>query len=962
MSPRLLEAIRVEAKSAVWASGVRLATAGAAALERRQGAEFVFRVKAPGRAVATTVFLTPDDDWECSCDGVTSPCEHIVAAAITFAREGVAAPTTAARWTRLAYRFRREGDGLGVQRELVNPDGTRQPLEAPLVSLLASGKTSSLQLESGDLTADTWLSRPRRGPLPAAQLEGLLKLLAPSRNITFEGREVAFSDEVVFPCASVRDDGDDVVVRIEANPRVSEVVAAGVARCDDVLCPLGATDITGPFLAALPTEKRYAPRELSVLKLEVLPRLARRMDVSVQSSRLPRIDRSLVPRIELKLTTIPDGAEVLPLLVYGQPAHARVDGAELKHLQGALPLRDEAKEAQLVRDLRETFDLVPGRRTTFRGSDAAQFVSRLRNFRGELVGEAREVLGQAVQLMPSLSMQATSADGSSRVSASVQFRSPDGIEAPAAAVLAAWRGGLNVVSLENGSWAQLPAAWLSQHGEKVALLLAARNDDGTVAAHSLPALSLLAESLDAPAPPELGALLPLVQGFTGIESGPVPAQLESILRPYQRRGVDWLHFLRRAGLGGILADDMGLGKTLQAICALSGRTLVVCPASVISVWQEQLARYRPELSVATYHGSARVLTSAQVTLTTYAILRLDVEALRVVNWATLVLDEAQSIKNPDSQVARAAYQLSAGFRLAITGTPLENRLEELWSLVHFTNRGLLGGRRQFADSAASLELVRSKVAPILLRRLKAEVAPELPPRTEYVRPVTLEEGERAVYDAVLAATRADVVAKLDAGSGTMAVLEALLRLRQAACHRALVPGQVATHSSKVSSLMEALETLVAEGHKALVFSQWTSLLDLVEPALTAHGFPFLRLDGTVKDRASVVRAFEGEGGPPVLLLSLKVGGVGLTLTAADHVFLLDPWWNPAVEAQAADRAHRIGQTRPVFIHRMVSVGTVEERILTLQDSKRALVAAALDGGNAATGLTRDDLLGLLAPL
>jgi len=334
-----------------------------------------------------------------------------------------------------------------------------------------------------------------------------------------------------------------------------------------------------------------------------------------------------------------------------------------------------------------------------------------------------------------------------------------------------------------------------------------------------------------------------------------------------------------------------------------------------------------------------------------------------------VLDEAQAIKNPDSQTARAAYALPAALRLALTGTPVENRLEELWSLMHFANRGLLGGRGDFADRHArpiadgqpgAAAALRQRVRPFLLRRLKQDVAPELPPRTDAVLKVSLDDGERAVYDAVRAATQKDVLALLETGGGVMKALEALLRLRQAACHPALVPGQTASTSSKIEALMEALETAVAENHKALVFSQWTSLLDLIEPALARAELPFVRLDGSTRDRGEVVGRFQAEDGPPVMLVSLKAGGSGLNLTAADHVSLCDPWWNPAVEAQAADRTHRIGQTRPVFVYRLIAADTVEERILALQDSKRALMDAALADGAAAAGLTRADLLALLA--
>jgi SNF2 family DNA or RNA helicase len=309
------------------------------------------------------------------------------------------------------------------------------------------------------------------------------------------------------------------------------------------------------------------------------------------------------------------------------------------------------------------------------------------------------------------------------------------------------------------------------------------------------------------------------------------------------------------------------------------------------------------------------------------------------------------------------------FKLSLSGTPVENRLEELWSQMHFSNRGLLGGRSDFKERHAgpiesghegAAARLREKIRPFVLRRLKREVAPELPPRTERVLTVELDEKERAVYDAVRAATLSDVVKRLSEGGSVLAALEALLRLRQASCHSALVPGQVANGSSKIEALVEALSDASADGHKALVFSQWTSLLDLIEPHLRTAGITFNRLDGSTVDRGAVVNAFQAEGGPSVMLLSLKAGGTGLNLTAADHVFLMDPWWNPAVEDQAADRTHRIGQDKPVFVYRLVAKDTVEERILVLQDKKRAVAEAALGQAGQAAAITRDDLLALFA--
>jgi hypothetical protein len=782
--------------------------------------------------------------------------------------------------------------------------------------------------------------------------------------------------------ATLSDRAGTVSLVIAPDPRVRQVVAPGLALCDEedgraTLHRLVETDLTGVRLQNLPIRRSFSDAQMGELVTTVLPDLARRAVVDIQSDRLPPVARDLAPRIVLDLDQVEGGLSVLPTLVYGAPPVARIDAGKLVYLRGPVPLRDAPAEQRAVERLRADLDLVVGRRTTFDAHDAPRFVERLKRWRGDLAGRAAGVVKPAATLVPRLRV---TGDGEPDVGFELTFEVRDAREVQgarggatavdAAAVVRAWQEGLGLVPLAEGGWAGLPAGWLQKHGQRVADLLAAREDDGRLARHALPALAALCAELEQPPPPGLDRLAPLIEGFDKLPDAATPSDLTATLRAYQREGVSWLAFLRGAGLGGILADDMGLGKTLQAMCVFDKATLVVCPTSVLFNWKSELARFRPGLRVAVYHGPNRTFDeSSDVTLTTYAILRLDAKALAARSFGAVVLDEAQAIKNPDSQTARAAYALRAGFRLALTGTPVENRLEELWSLMHFANRGLLGGRSDFADQiarpiaegrAGAAAALRQRIRPFILRRLKKDVAPELPPRTEGVLRVELTDGERAVYDAVRAATQKDILALLEGGKGVIAALEALLRLRQAACHPALVPGQTAPTSSKIEALLEALETAVAEGHKALVFSQWTSLLDLIEPALARAELTFARLDGTTRDRAGVVARFQADDGPPVMLVSLKAGGSGLNLTAADHVFLCDPWWNPAVETQAADRTHRIGQTRPVFVYRLVAAATVEERILALQDAKRALMDAALGDAASAAGLTRDDLLALLA--
>jgi hypothetical protein len=897
-----------------------------------------------------------------------------------------------ARWGRVIYKLARAEGGLRVTRAIAATDGTETPLASTLSAVLSRpSDAGTVSPEELDLRADQLLGPGSRAALPPTKLDALLRLLAGCGRVLLDGRPVGVAEDELAPRARVDDRGADVALTIQAAPGVREVVSAGVALVADsddgasetlTLQRLRETDLSGPWLQHLPQTRVFPQRELGTLTATVLPDLALRIEVDVRSRRLPRLVRDVAPRVVLELDHAGDGLSVLPTIVYGAPPFARVDDGRLVRvdLKGPVPVRDQAAERALIHKLRADLDLLPGHRTTYAGADAPRFAEKLRRWRGGVVGDGARALGEARSLRPRLTLSSTAAadGGPPHVTFDLGFDVEGGAKQDGAkpggsveaeAVLRAWREGLGFVPLLGGGWAALPKAWLQAHGERLADLLAARDAAGRLATHALPALGALCDDLDQPRPEGLERVQPIFEQFESLPEPRLPEGMTATLRGYQRTGVAWLSFLRDARLGGILADDMGLGKTLQALGVAGPGTLVVCPTSVLHNWAAEAKRFRPDLRVAVYHGPGRELDeTADLTITSYALLRLDATKLAARPWRAVFLDEAQAIKNPESQVARAACALTADLRLALSGTPVENRLDELWSLMRFANPGLLGGRAEFEARWArpvalgepgAAERLRGRIRPFVLRRRKRDVAPELPPRTEAVLHVELDERERAVYDAVRAASRADVVALLEAGGGVMKALEVLLRLRQAASHAALVPGQTAAGSSKVDVLLAALATAAADGHKALVFSQWTSFLDLVEPHLAKAGVPFTRLDGSTRDRAAVTAEFQAEGGPPVMLVSLKAGGTGLNLTAADHVFLCDLWWNPAVEDQAADRAHRIGQERPVTIYRLVALGTVEERILALQEQKRGLVDAALGDADRAGALTRDDLLALL---
>jgi len=968
----VFDAVRAACFPATWARGVALARADAVVEQRSGAGEAIFRIVLRGGMLSRRVTLFVEDrDWECECASHETACEHVVAAVVAWQqarRAGVerVAPRRAA--ARVGYRFTRTPGGLALERVLER-DGAVSPLEATLAAVsegrAAGGRFVATQ---DDLALELALGTHRRGLLPPQLLSRLFGPLSRCDDVTLDGVPIRAAADPVLPRARLQDSGEDgLLLSVEPDPAVTESFANGAVLCGSTLHRVGDPRLTAVEREQLGRGRRFGPGELAELVTEVLPALRRRIPLVIETSRLPAT-QPLRPRAMVEVAGEGRTLSVLATIVYGDPPIARVDAGRLALLgAGAVPVRDRRAEEACAHALERDLGLAPGGRVEFSDEEAVAFNARLSRWGGTVRGAGRE----RFELAPALECVVRAESGFS-----VSFETPPagggrsrGGRADASTVLRAWSAGRSLVPLVGGGWAPLPREWLDRFGQHVADLLAARDAAGTLPRCCLADVARLCEALDQPPPAELGALRRLAAGFEGIPSVAPPADLVTRLRSYQLRGVAWLVFLRDAGLGALLADDMGLGKTVQVLCALRPPALVVAPTSVLHNWAAEIGKHRPALKHCVFHGPRRELEAgADVTLTSYAILRLEAGRLADRAWETIVLDEAQAIKNPDSQVAGAAFRLDGRFRVALSGTPVENRLDELWSQLHFTNRGLLGGRAHFraryadpieaGDERAARDL-RERIGPFVLRRLKRDVAPELPPRTEMVLRCELEPAEREVYDTVRAATLDEVVRRLDTGAGVLAVLESLLRLRQAACHAGLVPGVRTEGSSKLRVLLEALESVVAEGHKALVFSQWTSLLDLTEPHLAAAGIRATRLDGSTRDRAAVVDRFQHDPAVPVMLVSLRAGGTGLNLTAADHVFLLDPWWNPAVEDQAADRAHRIGQERPVMIYRLVASDTVEERILELQRRKREIAEVAVGGGTAAAALSRADLLRLL---
>ncbi|NNJ26455.1 hypothetical protein LzC2_25420 [Planctomycetes bacterium LzC2] len=554
-------------------------------------------------------------------------------------------------------------------------------------------------------------------------------------------------------------------------------------------------------------------------------------------------------------------------------------------------------------------------------------------------------------------------------------------------LLAALARGDDAVRLSDGSLGILPAAWAEQLG-LLAGLGSEEEDHLKFTANQAVLLdTLLGAQKEVEYDEQFTSLRERLRGLTGVEPATEPEGFEGSLREYQQNGLGWMRFLQDTNLGGCLADDMGLGKTVQLLALLQGRklrmddgehlpSLVVVPRSLLFNWSSESTRFTPDLRVAEYTGPDRHrlredFANLDLILTTYGTLRRDVMDLKKQPFDYVVLDEAQTIKNASSQVSKAARLLKARHRLALSGTPIENHVGDLWSIFEFLNPGMLGRSSLFRRYAAdpddkqARDLLAKGIGPFVLRRTKAEVATDLPSKTEMTLSVELEGEQRRLYEELRDHYRQSLLGSVKEqglGKTRMHVLEALLRLRQAACHPALLgEDSAAVQSAKVEALVPRLVELIDEGHKALVFSQFTSFLGLVRERLEQEGIKHEYLDGRTRDRGERVKHFQESPDIGVFLISLKAGGLGLNLTSADYVFLLDPWWNPAVEAQAIDRSHRVGQERPVFAYRLIARDTIEEKIAELQQKKTELADAVLNQEESVvSGLSVEDVERLLS--
>ncbi len=602
----------------------------------------------------------------------------------------------------------------------------------------------------------------------------------------------------------------------------------------------------------------------------------------------------------------------------------------------------------------------------------------------EIYGEDKLKLGRVNRHTPMLSLGLSSGIDWFELNAVVQYGDQ---QATLHDIRGALRKGQRYIKLADGSIGQLPETWLERY--KRLFEMAEETADGQlrVADYHLHLLDpLLDDAAEVQTSADFAERKQRLHDFEHIEPQPIPAGFTGELRPYQKAGLDWLHFLHQYGFGGCLADDMGLGKTIQVLVLLQslreqgklqGPSLLVVPKSLLVNWQRETARFTPALRILEYTDNTRakepeLFKDYDLILTTYGIMLRDVELLSQTRFDYAILDESQNIKNPLAKSARAARTLDAAHRLVLTGTPVENNTFELWSQFAFLNPGLLGNmeyfKREFSgpierhQDENAAQLLRRLIYPFILRRTKEAVAPELPALTERVVYVDMEPAQRKVYQRTRDYYRQLLLGMIEEqglDDTRMKILEGLLRLRQASIHPALLEPTYRGEAPKFEMLLDTLQTLQSEGHKALIFSQFVEVLTLLRKQLDAQKISYAYLDGQTRHRQAQVDQFQEDPKIPFFLISLKAGGLGLNLTAADYVIHLDPWWNPAVEQQASDRAHRIGQDKPVFVYKLITRDSVEEKILTLQERKQQLVEQLISAeGGFFKAITVEDVKAL----
>lgn len=915
----LFDEIKSLAGQALWNKAVNLVrTSTVTLLKLNPDGDIEIRVELPSTPTAINVRLSPSQQlWECNSLSDDDPSLYVLIGVIAVKNNYLKAETP--RWI-IGYYLRTENDQLIIGRAFIHPDYPARPIRTLAAEIC---NNPDYLISRSDLTLDQIIDFGK--PIDGAAFRAALSALAEGDTLFLDGVRVNLKSSAI-----------DVGILIEDHPkgyRVGRLLPAlsNESRCITPFLWQVESTLVALNDGRLPTMTRGDGTVLGFHQADILfntmiPKLREHFDVSVTVAKIPRFVADKPRLVLLADKRGNEGVWLSPQIVYGDPVIAEVKNGDITYRTREFMIhRDSAAEQRILSLL--PVELSGGQTREFQGAEAVALIAKTK----EHIADTRSI----THLIPKVSLKPVFKENSN--DSTIYFaEKPDSPESAVSGktMWEAYSEGYGVIKLNDGSWADIPQAWLNTiaaRGRDLLEALLCKSVNPGIATRLAP----IFEQGNIRLPAQWEKFLTFLGGTLKIAPLPLPKTIAAIVRPYQRDGIQWAHALHLMQVGCLLADDMGLGKTLQTLSVIPKNTLIIAPTSVLGSWWEQCQRLRPELTICLYHGPQRTFSEqADVYITSFTLVRSDSE-LRERHWDAIVIDEAHMLKNSQSLTFQAVHSLKSTWRIALTGTPIENSLQDLWSQFSLLNPGLLPPFDSFKDW--SLEKIRSVTRPFILRRTKEQVAKDLPPKTEIILKCTLSEEEQTTYDAILLAAQQDLTTEDGVKLSALQILEALLRLRQACCHPGLIADNYLQHpSAKVELLMESLTSSLNAGHPALVFSQWVGLLNIVAEQLKAKGIAFARLDGSTKDRQAVVNEFQNPDGPPVMLISLKAGGVGLTLTRAEHVYLLDPWWNPAVEEQAADRAHRIGQKNPVFVYKLIAENTIEEQVLVLQERKLAL--------------------------
>lgn len=949
MSPfeDLFSTIHEASSPQTWSRGVSLARRDSVTGKKSQESDtLTFLVMDRDSGVGAQVALYLDDeDWHCDCHSKEDPCSHVSAAVIALKRakeRGEDLPQSKSVGGKLLYAFYSLAEGDLSFERLIDEGPTRTPLQGGL-SLKADLPLTPTQL---DWAVEEALRFEKRGILKERELKKVLSVLKGHPCLLDDAPVTIIAP--VTPVVEVFDEGQAIVFQARRPLGLTKRYKNGAALTSQGLGFYEVPPLPPKWQEQLKNGHRFHPSGYAEAA-EWVRTLNPLLTLQLKSRNLPEQVREK-PKLRYQIKRSNQDFQVTFQLVYGQPAIAEVDGHQLV-LIGDLavtPIRDRNEEERLARLLTERYGFHLQTRYDWSPKEAVLHFQNLDSDPLFASGEGQNWVRPVGSLEAELNLARPGG---------MTFRAGGKtLSLTAREVYQAYQKGQSSLFCPEGM-VELPKDWFDTYGKVILSLLSTHKEQDEPTKACLLSLADYEAGFARPFAEEVKQKITQLKPPATMRW---PKDLTATLRPYQKEAVLQLFTLKEWGLGALLADDMGLGKTLQAICLIEGYALVIAPKSLVGNWQKELERFRPEIKITVFDGKNRALPpretqSTQVILATYGLLRQD-EALFSKTYDLLICDEAHAIKNYDSQTSKAARRVRAKFRLALTGTPIENHLMDLYAQMEFALPGLLGSRQTFKElynEELDLQALKKRIAPYLIRRRKEDVLTQLPPKVEQELMVDLYEEDRIYYDALYLSSKKAVLDSLNAGEGVMQALEVILRLRQAACHLRLVGQEGALTSAKLDVLVTKLTELRQAGHKALVFSQWRSFLDLIAARLAEESLEFLQLDGRTQNRQELVERFQTDPSAGIFLISLKAGGVGLNLTEADHVFLLDPWWNPQVEQQAADRAHRIGQTKTVQVIRLIAKGTIEEQVMTLQANKRDLADQLF--GESLQALSAQDL-------